>query len=263
MPTSGPGFIHLHIHSQYSLLEGALKLGTLLDLAKADKQPALGIADTGNLFGALEFSEKAAGKGVQPLLGTELVLDFEPSSERIIERVHDRGQFGKGGVVLMAANEIGYANLSRLVSRAYLEGEAGRAAAQLGWLDANNTAGILCLSGGPEGAIDPYFAQGQDTKAEQRLEQLRALFGDRFYIELQRHGRAIEQGNEARLIDYAYRRGVPVVATNEPFFATRADYEAHDALLAIAAGSVVAQTERRKLTPEHYFKSREEMQKLF
>src|SRR5215207_11384404 len=100
--TSGPGFIHLHVHSAYSLLEGALPLGRLLDLAKADKQPALGVADTNNLFGALEFSEKAAGKGVQPLLGAELALDFEPPSTRMLERVHDRGQFAKGGVVLIA-----------------------------------------------------------------------------------------------------------------------------------------------------------------
>ncbi|MDO8359225.1 MAG: DNA polymerase III subunit alpha, partial [Devosia sp.] len=99
--------------------------------------------------------------------------------------------------------------------------------------------------------------------AEQRLEALRELFGDRFYVELQRHRRPKEHANEARLIDYAYRRGVPLVATNEPFFAGRDDNEAHDALLAIAAGSVVAQTERRKLTPEHYFKSRQEMGELF
>jgi DNA polymerase-3 subunit alpha len=259
----GPGFIHLHIHSQYSLLEGALKLGALLDLCKADRQPALGIADTNNLFGALEFSEKAASKGIQPLLGAELALDFEPAAERLLERNHDRGQFGKSSVVLVAGTEDGYANLSRLVSRAYLEGEAGRAAAQLDWLDPAELHGIMCLTGGPEGAIDPYFAQGLDGQAEQRLEALRALFGDRLYVELQRHGRAQEQSNEAKLIDYAYRRGVPLVATNEPFFATRADYEAHDALLAIAAGSVVAQTQRRKLTPEHYFKSRDEMQALF
>ena len=97
---AGPGFIHLHIHSAYSLLEGALKLGSLLDLAKADKQPALGIADTNNLFGALEFSEKAAGKGVQPLLGAEVTLDFEAPSERVFERNTTRADFGKGGVVL-------------------------------------------------------------------------------------------------------------------------------------------------------------------
>jgi len=259
----GPGFIHLHIHSQYSLLEGALKLESLLGLAKKDHQPALGVADTNNLFGALEFSEKAAGKGVQPILGAEMLIDFEPPSSRIMERNHDRGQFGKGGVVLIAGTDAGYANLSRLVSRAFLEGEAGRAAIQLGWLDRESLAGILCLSGGPEGAIDPYLTAGLDTQAEQRLEHLRELFGDRFYIELQRHGRPQEQSNETRLIDYAYRRGVPLVATNEPFFEARDDYDAHDALLAIAAGSVIAQTERRKLTPEHYFKTRDEMQALF
>ena len=214
---SGPGFIHLHIHSAYSLLEGALKLGKLLDLAKADRQPAIGIADTNNLFGALEFSEKAAGKGIQPLLGAELALDFETPAERMLERGHERGSFGKSAVVLMAANEEGYANLSRLVSRAYLEGEAGRAAAQLGWLDRDSLAGVICLTGGPEGAIDPWFAAGLDGQAENRLETLRNLFGDRFYVEIQRHGLASEHANEARLIDYAYRRGVPLVATNEPF----------------------------------------------
>ena len=261
---AGPGFIHLHVHSAYSLLEGALQLGRLLDLAKADKQPAFGIADTNNLFGALEFSEKASGKGVQPLLGAELTLDFEPQADRMVERGgHDRGQFGKGGVVLMALNEPGYRNLSKLVSRAYLESDAGRAAAQIGWLDWQNTEGIVCLTGGPEGAIDPYFANGLDDQAEKRLDRLRDLFGDRLYIELQRHNRQQEHATEAHLIDYAYRRGVPLVATNEPFFATRGDYEAHDALLAIAAGSVVAQTERRKLTPEHYFKSRDDMAALF
>ena len=259
----GPGFIHLHVHSQYSLLEGALKLDALWSLAKDDHLPALGIADTNNLFGALEFSEKAAGKDIQPLLGAELALQFEPAGQRALERGHERGPDRKGGVVLIAADETGYRNLSQLVSRAYLEGEAGRAAAQLDWLDADSTAGIICLSGGPEGAIDPWFAAGLDGQAEQRLEALRNVFGDRFYIELQRHGWSREQASEAKLIDFAYRRGAPLVATNEPFFATRADYEAHDALLAIAAGSVVAQTERRKLTPEHYFKTRDEMQALF
>ena len=101
----GPGFIHLHVHSAYSLLEGALPLGKLLELAKADKQPALGIADTNNLFGALEFSEKASGKGIQPLIGVELAIDFseiENSQDRMQERGHDRGRHGKGGIVLLA-----------------------------------------------------------------------------------------------------------------------------------------------------------------
>jgi DNA polymerase-3 subunit alpha len=259
---TGPGFVHLHVHSAYSLLEGALPLARLLELTKGDKQPAVGIADTNNLFGALEFSEKAAGKGIQPLLGCELAIDFG-GEERAHERPGDRLAFGKGGVVLMAADQRGFANLTRLVSRAYLEGENGRPAAKIDWLDAEMAAGIICLTGGPEGAIDPYFANGMEAHALARLEQLRAIFDDRFYVELQRHGRAQEARAETQLIDFAYDRGVPLVATNEPFFPARDDYEAHDALLAIAAGTVLAQTERRKLTDQHYFKSRDEMAELF
>ena len=257
-----PGFVHLHIHSAYSLLEGALQLGKLLELAKADKQPAFGIADTNNLFGALEFSEKAAGKGIQPLLGCELALDWG-DSENPHERPQDRGHLGKGGVVLMAADQAGFGNLTRLVSRAYLEGENGRPAARLDWLDRDNLAGIICLSGGAEGAIDPWFANGLEAHATARLDRLRELFGDRFYVELQRHGRPQEALTEPGLVDYAYRSGVPLVATNEPFFPGKGDFEAHDALLAIAAGTVLAQTERRKLTEQHYFKTRAEMMALF
>jgi DNA polymerase-3 subunit alpha len=256
----GPGFIHLHVHSAYSLLEGALPLAKLLELAKYDKQPALGIADTNNLFGALEFSEKAAGKGLQPLLGAELAVDFADTEPG---RPNERQHFGKGGLVFVAGNDVGFANLSKLVSRAYLEGESGRAQSRFDWLDRQNTEGIVCLSGGPEGAIDPLLAAGLEGHAHQRLDRLRELFGDRFYVELQRHGLAREAQTEPLLIDWAYDKGMPLVATNEPFFATGSDYEAHDALLAIAAGTVIAQTERRRLTSEHYFKSRDEMQALF
>jgi len=256
---SGPGFIHLHVHSAFSLLEGALQLGKILDLAKADKQPAIGIADTSNLFGALEFSEKASGKGIQPLIGCELPIDFGGEENRFTER----GNFGKGSVVLMAADETGFANLSRLVSKAYLEGENGKVEARLPWLSREALAGIICLSGGPEGAVDPYFASGLDVQARQRLDVLRGLFDDRFYIELQRHHRPTETLVEPRLIDYAYEAGVPLVATNEPFFTAAKDFEAHDALLAIAGGTVLSQTERRKLTDQHYFKTREEMTALF
>ena len=263
---SGPGFIHLHVHSAYSLLEGALPLGKLLDLAKADKQPALGIADTNNLFGALEFSEKAAGKGIQPLVGVELAVDFsatEDTQDRMQDRGHGRDRLGKGGLVLFAATSNGFANLSTLVSRAHLEGENGRAACKLDWLTPETVDGIICLTGGPEGAIDPLFGNNMDTLALARLDRLRELFGDRLYIELQRHGRPQEAATEPQLIDYAYEHGVPLVATNEPFYPGPADYEAHDALLAIAGGTVIAQSERRKLSDQHYFKTREEMQALF
>jgi len=259
----GPGFIHLHVHSAYSLLEGALQLETILKLATEDSQPALGIADTGNLFGALEFSEKASKKGIQPLAGVELAIDFAAEEERISERGHVAWT-GKSSVVLLAQTEAGFANLSRLVSQSYLEGDgSGTARARLDWLTRERLEGLICLSGGPEGAIDMAFAHGQDANAIRRLDRLADLFGDRFYIELQRHGRVQEAAVEPRLIDYAYRKGVPLVATNEPFFNSAKEFEAHDALLAIAGGTVLAQTERRKLNDQYYFKTRAEMTELF
>ena len=258
----GPGFIHLHVHSAFSLLEGALQLETILKLAAEDEQPALGIADTNNLFGALEFSEKAAKKGVQPLIGVELAVDFAAAEERVSERGHTAWT-GKSSIVLMAQSEEGFSNLSRLVSRAYLEGEDGLARASLDWMTRESLSGLICLSGGPEGGIDMAFANGQDANAIRRLDRLADLFGDRFYIELQRHGRPMEATVEPRLVDYAYRKGIPLVATNEPYFKTEKEYEAHDALLAIAGSSVLAQTERRKLNDQYYFKTRAEMVELF
>ncbi|WP_375597450.1 DNA polymerase III subunit alpha [Devosia sp. Naph2] len=258
----GPGFIHLHVHSAFSLLEGALQLETILKLAAEDEQPALGIADTNNLFGALEFSEKATKKGIQPLIGVELAVDFAAAEERVSERGHTAWT-GKSSIVLMAQTEEGFSNLSQLVSRAYLEGEDGLARARLDWMTRESLSGLICLSGGPEGAVDMAFANGQDANAVRRLDRLADLFGDRFYVELQRHGRPMEATVEPRLVDYAYRKGIPLVATNEPFFKTEKEYEAHDALLAIAGGSVLAQTERRKLNDQYYFKTRAEMVDLF
>ncbi|WMT88693.1 DNA polymerase III subunit alpha [Pelagibacterium sp. 26DY04] len=255
---SGPGFVHLHVHSAFSLLEGALQLGAILEMAKADGQPAIGIADTNNLFGALEFSEKASGKGIQPIIGCELTLDFGADAEKPSDRIN----LGKGTVVLIATNSIGFANLSELVSKAYQVGCDGRTAAHIDWV-VDHGAGLICLTGGPEGAIDPYLAAGLDAQAEARLGVLSRIFGDRLYVEIQRHDRAIENSVEPRLIDLAYRLDLPLVATNEPYFPKQDDFDSHDALLAIAAGSVVAQTERRRLSDQHYFKTRGEMIALF
>jgi len=256
---AGPGFVHLHVHSAYSLLEGALPLGTILNLAAKDAQPAVGIADTNNLFGALEFSEKAAGKGIQPIIGCELAIDFGDLDLRGNERLN----MGKSALVLIAATSQGFSNLARLVSHAYLQNADGRAVAPIAWLTREATEGIICLTGGPEGAIDPALAAGLDALAKARLLSLADRFGDRLYVEIQRHDRPGENATEPKLVDLAYLHDLPLVATNEPYFPTKDDYESHDALLAIAAGSVIAQTERRKLTEQHYFKTREEMVALF
>ncbi|MEX1179374.1 MAG: PHP domain-containing protein, partial [Cucumibacter sp.] len=210
---TGPGFIHLHVHSSFSLLEGALRLVPLIDMAAADGQPALGIADNSNLFGALEFSEKAAEKGIQPIVGCELPVEFGDRDER---PGAERRRSGKESLVLIAQTAGGFANLSKLVSRAYLEGDRAAFAVPFDWLDGEAIADLICLTGGPEGAISPLFADGLEAAAAARLATLHSRFGDRLYIELQRHGTDVEARSEVLLIEAAYRRGIPLVATNEP-----------------------------------------------
>lgn len=253
-------FVHLHVHSAYSLLEGALPIGKLADLAKADKQAALALTDTDNMFGVLEFSEKMAGSGIQPIVGCALAVDFGDieNGPRAALAAHERQR-----LVLLAASEEGYRALMRLNSRAFMESPPNEPPrARIEWLEEERDGiaqGIIALTGGPSGPLDRAIAAGQSPVAAARLDRLAALFGDRLYIELQRHGTAVERGVEKVLIDFAYERGVPLVATNEPFFASSADYESHDALICIAEGRYVADGERRQLTPEHRFKSRAEM----
>src|SRR5690606_38762416 len=143
--------------------------------------------DTNNLFGALEFSEKASGKGIQPIVGCELAVDFGAGDDKPNERIN----LGKGALVLIASNMVGFNNLSELVSRAYQEGSDGKTAVHIDWIG-EASEGIICLTGGPEGAIDPYLAAGMDAQAATRLQRLKEIFGDRLYVELQRHDRPIE-----------------------------------------------------------------------
>lgn len=258
---SRPQFVHLHVHSSYSLLEGALTIARLAELAKADRQPALALTDSDNMFGALEFSEKMAGAGIQPIVGCALAVDFGDQDQRGAAAAPGTGKFGR--IVLLAAREDGYRNLMRLCSRAYLEtAEHERPHVRCHWL-AGETAGLIALSGGPEGPLDAAICSAQNALLVSRCERLQQLFGDRLYIELQRHGMPAERLAEAALIELAYARGLPLVATNEPFFATREDHEAHDALLCIAEGKLVADGERRQLTAEHRFKTRAEMAAAF
>jgi DNA polymerase-3 subunit alpha len=253
-----PGFVHLHVHSSYSLLEGALTIARLAELAKKDRQPALALTDTDNMFGALEFSEKMASAGIQPIVGCALGVDFGDQENRGPAAGDTWPR-----IVLLAARENGYRSLMRLSSRAYLEtAPHERPHIKLAWLD-DATDGLIALTGGPNGPLDVAIAAGQNALALARCEELQRRFGDRLYIELQRHGMAVERTVEPALIELGYGRGVALVATNEPFFATREDYEAHDALMCIAEGKLVADGDRRQLTAEHRFKSRAEMAQLF
>ncbi len=256
MIVSDPGFIHLHVHTAFSLREGALPLGQLIKLAEYDAQPALAVTDTNNLFAALEFSDKAAKAGIQSIPGVQLTVDFGDAKGT-------QREWGLGNIVLLGKTEAGYRNLMRLCSRAYLAAEPGEAPTVTIADLASEGVDLIALTGGPEGALDLLLAQSRVEAASGRLGTLERLFGDRLYIEVQRHGLAQERDVEALLLDFAYRRGLPLVATNEPFFATTGDFEAHDALLCIAEGTVTSVAERRRLTPTHYFKTRREMLQLF
>jgi DNA polymerase-3 subunit alpha len=253
-------FVHLHVHSSYSLLEGALKIGKLADLAKADRQPALALTDTDNMFGALEFSEKLASSGVQPIVGCCFSVDFGDQPRDPRNPAHHTA-FPR--IVLLTAREDGYRRLMTLSSRAFLDSPSNEPPhIPISWLG-EGTDGLIALTGGPSGALDRAIRDGQLDLARTRAGTLHSLFGDRLYVELQRHDLPEERAAEPHLIDVAYAQSLPLVATNEPFFATPDDYESHDALICIAEGRLIAETDRRQLTPQHYFKSRKEMAALF
>ena len=260
MTSDGPGFVHLHVHTSFSLREGALTIAKLTKLAVADDMPALAITDTNNLFGALEFSEKLSKEGVQPITGIQLTVDFGDGA--LFGR--DVNRNARGSVVILACTEAGYTNIMRLASEAFTRPEPGdEPHIAFDRLD-GGTEGLLLLTGGPHGAVDRVLLANKPEAATARLDRLMAAFGpSNVYVELQRHGLPDERRLEAQLVGLAYGRGLRVVATNEPFFAATADHEAHDALICIAEGQVLGTPDRRQLSPEHRFRTRAEMVELF
>jgi len=268
LPDDAKPFVHLHVHSAYSLLEGALPLAKVIDMAIDDNQPALAITDRNNLFGALEYSETASKEGLQPIIGCTLEVAFEqkevgsPDTEFTKSTGSQEAMQAFPMLVLLAANEVGYGNLMKLVSQAYLENDSiSRTHITMQQLS-NRSEGIIALTGGPGGPLNLALDQSQEELALGRLADLREIFQNRLYIELQRHD-GYSRATEKKLIDLAYEHGVPLVATNEVYFPKREDYKAHDTLICIAEGRYVNEDDRRKLTPDHYLKSCEEMNALF
>ncbi|HLB07594.1 MAG TPA: DNA polymerase III subunit alpha, partial [Alphaproteobacteria bacterium] len=248
-------FVHLRVHSAYSLSEGAIKVADLVALAEAQAMPALAITDTGNLFGAMEFSLACAEAGVQPVIGTLLGIAREEQSG-LRRPPPDR-------IALLAQDEAGYRNLCALSSKGFLETESGEPA-QVS-LDAleGRTEGLVALAGALDSPLGRLLADGQDAAARQVLDRLSALFPGRLYVELQRHGLEAEARIEGRLVPLADECDLPLVATNDVYFADAAMVEAHDALLCVAHGTVLADEGRRRVTPEHRFKSAQDMRALF
>ncbi|MHA6326905.1 DNA polymerase III subunit alpha [Roseivivax sp. CAU 1753] len=256
-----PRFIHLRVHTEYSLLEGAMRLKKLPALCAQAGMPAVAVTDTNNLFAALEFSVGAAAAGIQPIIGCQVDLRFADPGPG--ERPRDPAP-----VVLLAQSERGYEHLMKLNSCLYLRGDGELAHVTLDELEAHSE-GVICLSGGPDGPAGRLLRQGSRGAAEALMVRLHAIFGDRLYVELQRHpgddgAPEAERLTERGFVEMAYAMGLPLVATNDVYFPKSKMYEAHDALICISEGAYVDQSgPRRRLTPQHYFKSPEEMVALF
>ncbi|WP_127903077.1 DNA polymerase III subunit alpha [Solirhodobacter olei] len=259
---SAPRFIHLRLHTEYSLLEGAVPVKKLIGLCQKAEMPAVAVTDTNNLFCALEFSTLAAGAGLQPIIGCQVSLTYDPVQPG--ERPRDPAP-----VVLLAQTETGYRNLMKINSCLYLTKPGLLPQVTLEELE-EHAEGLICLSGGPDGPVGRLLQAGQRPKAEALMARLAAIFPTRLYVELQRHRgedgavpeaeRLTERGH----VEMAYAMALPLVATNDVYFPRPEMYEAHDALLCIADGAYVDQQEpRRRLTPQHYFKSEAEMAALF
>ncbi|WP_374570478.1 DNA polymerase III subunit alpha [Phenylobacterium sp.] len=256
MSAGGEGFVHLRVRSAYSLLEGAIKADAIGKLAAKGEMPAVALTDRANLFGALEFSVVTKDVGVQPIVGCALPVSGigEGPPERWARTPT---------IVLLAQSEEGYLNLSALSSAAFLDVEAHEEP-HVPWEKvAAHSAGLILLSGGTDGPVDPLMAAGKVEEGRAALAEMAAVFGDRFYVELQRHGLPVQAAAEPELVAWAYEFDAPLVATNDAYFATPDMHAAHEALLCIADGAFIGQDERRRVTPEHWFKPAHDMRALF
>lgn len=243
-------FIHLRVHSAYSLAEGAIKVKDLAKLCLKHQMPAVGIADTSNLFGALEFAVTLSSSGIQPIVGCQVAVKVEGLSD-------------PHPLVLIAQNEQGYKNLMALVTQLHLASPPDEIAHVTLETLAPLTDGLLALTGGTDGLLGMLIQKGDLGAANELFLKLKTLFPERLYIELMRHGLPQEAITEPVFLEMADTYHTPLVATNHVFFDKPEMFEAHDALLCVAASTYVAETKRRRLTDQHYFKTAAEMKALF
>jgi DNA polymerase III subunit alpha len=246
-------FVHLRLHTEYSLVDGIVRVPELMANVAAAGMPAVAMTDQSNLFAMVKFYKEALTAGVKPLVGVDAWI--REAGERAAPT----------RIVLLCQNLIGYRNLTQLVTRSYLEGQQrGAPMMERSWLQTDTLRGLIVLSGGPQGDIGLAVARGRDEEAARCLSRWQDLCGDRFYLEVQRTGRQGEQVYNEAVIEMAHAHGAPALATNDVRFLTRADFEAHEARVCIHDGAQLADPGRvRRYTEEQYLKSPAEMAALF
>lgn len=255
-----PRFVHLRVHTAYSLSEGAMQVAALMHKCKDNGIAAIAVTDTANMFGGKAFSKYAAEEGIKPILGCQFNLRNPDADNPLASK-------GKviepDKIILLVMNAEGYDNIMKLMKLAYLDGP-NMEKPQIKTEDfAGHSAGLIALTGGVDGAVGRLLLAGQKDAAEQTLLELKKHFGDRLYMEISRIGLETEKKTENDFIDLAYKHNIPLVATNEAFFFDTDMYEAHDILMCIAAGEYAANENRPKKSPNNRLKSEEEMIELF
>ncbi len=246
-----PMFVHLRLHTEFSVVDGTNRIDDLAKAAAKDGQPALAITDLNNLFGAIKFYKEMRGKGVKPILGAEIFLEGEAGA-------------APSRMLVLVQGRQGYLNLSELLARAWTRNVSKtHAVCTWEWLEELGE-GLIAISGAQAGAVGQALMKGDDAGAARLALRLAGIFPHRFYVELQRAGRADDEAHVVAAVQLAARLHLPVVATHPVQFATADDYEAHEARVCIAEGEILGNQRRvRKFTREQYFKSSAQMQALF
>ncbi|MCL2331063.1 MAG: DNA polymerase III subunit alpha [Proteobacteria bacterium] len=252
-------FVHLRVHTQYSIGEGTLFVKKIPDLCKKYGMPACAITDTNLMSGTPEMSDACKKNGVQPIIGLVATLNHHATADPKILRADQLSQ-----IVLLAQNPDGFFNLSKLNSAMYMRRDNNHLGPYVTWDElAENSAGAICLSGGHSGPIGRAILNGQEPLAAEYAAKLHAIFGDKFYMEIQRHGLPNETKTEPVFLRLATEQNIPIVATNDVCFATSADYESADALGCVLQQTRVIDPDRPRKNSQQYFKSADEMSELF
>ncbi len=246
-------FVHLRLHTEFSVVDGTNRIDDIVSCAAAAGQPALAITDFNNLFGAIKFYRQARKRGVKPLIGAEICLDGCGADPANPPRL-----------LLLVQNRQGYLNLSELLARAWTRNVSkSQALVRLDWL-AELNEGLIVLSGAQAGPVGQALMAGDESRAADLALQLGSIFAHRFYLELQRAGRAEDESHVVASVELAARTGLPVVATHPLQFTHAEDFEAHEARVCIAQGEILGDQRRvRRFTREQYFKTSAQMQALF